>query len=62
MNIELDESIKSIQVFDLLGNLLFNGFYNQRQAIIDLSLLNAGLYLMQVQSETAQYRVKLTKP
>ena len=62
VNIELDESIKSIQVFDLLGNLLFNGSYNQRQAIIDLSLLNAGLYLMQVQSETAQYRVKLTKP
>ena len=60
LNIESNEAIKQIEVFDMLGKLVLT-YGNEKQ--IDLSNLNSGLYLIRFTSENGveQRRVEVSR-
>ena len=60
LNIESNEAIKQIEVFDMLGKLVLTIGYEKQ---IDLSNLNSGLYLIRFTSENGveQRRVEVSR-
>ncbi len=55
------DSIKSISVYNVLGQLVLQQTPNSKQTIIDISLLNAGQYIFKVTSENTFSMVKIVK-
>jgi Secretion system C-terminal sorting domain len=51
VKIKSNKSIDSIQLYNLLGQVVFEKNLNQTEVELNLSFLNSGSYLMRVQSE-----------
>lgn len=54
-------SIKTIAIFDILGNLVIELQPNNREASIDISKLASGLYIAKVSTETGTGSLKIIK-
>jgi endoglucanase Acf2 len=55
------QNMLSITVFNLLGEQVFNLSPRNREAVIDGSRLNSGLYFAQIQTDTGRSTLKLVK-
>ncbi len=55
------ETIKSISVYNLLGQLIQEQTPDSKQAIVDISLLSAGHYIFKVATDTSFSSVKILK-
>jgi len=58
----LDENIETIQVFDMMGNLVLERLaIEDLQATIDMNTLPSGMYIVSVQSETLNKNIRVIK-
>ncbi len=61
MKLDSNTILKSIAVYNLLGQKLYEQYFNDAHVLIDLSNLQLGNYLLKVQGETAQKVIKIVK-
>ena len=61
MKLDSNTILKSIAVYNLLGQKLYEQYFNDAHVLIDLSNLQSGNYLLKVQGETAQKVIKIVK-
>jgi hypothetical protein len=57
LNIEGNHKISQIQIFNVVGNLVFSQLVNQYNAKINLSTLNKGSYFIKVYNQNNQEAV-----
>lgn len=61
LNLSADSTINDIQVYTILGQLILAKKADSRDAVIDMSVLTAGTYLVKVNSENGAKAVKVVK-
>lgn len=54
ININSDENLKSVTIYDVLGNDILNKNSNQTNDVIDVSQFNSGLYFVKIQFENGR--------
>lgn len=55
------ELLKRIIITDLSGRIIFDNTYNDTKAVLSLSELNHGLYLLKISTDKGSYGHKLIK-
>ena len=61
LSLESSSILKLVQVYNLLGQKVYEKSFNNTHALIDLSNLNTGNYVVKVQGEMGQKTVKIIK-
>ena len=59
VNIKHEKAIRSVEIFDLAGKLVFSENYSDTEVKIDLNSIKKGMYLMQITTENQIYSHKL---
>ena len=61
LNIQSQESVKNISIFNVLGQEVYNQKFNNLDMKLDLSGLNVGNYFMKIESDNKQQVLQLVK-
>ena len=62
LNIEFtDKSSRTIKVYDLLGNVLIEKILNSKNEIIDMSMLEDGIYIINIKTGESIVSYKMIK-
>lgn len=61
LNFKTNNSLESIQIFNVIGQEVLNKKLNQRESTIDISYLNPGVYLVKVKSQEIFKSFRLIK-
>jgi len=59
--IESKEPVKSISIYNTMGQIIFTGNYNTTNSTLDLSGYNSGMYIIKVQADNSIYTLKVLK-
>lgn len=59
VNIKHEKAIRSVEIFDLAGKMVFSENYSDTEVKIDLNAIKKGMYLMQITTENQIYSHKL---
>lgn len=59
VTIKHEKAIRSVEIFDLAGKLVFSENFNNNELNLDLSTIKKGMYLMQVTTENQKFSRKL---
>jgi hypothetical protein len=61
INLSVSETIRSIEVFDLLGKRVMEVYPNTAQVVLDMSSLTNGIYTVKVKSDESNQSVRVQK-
>ncbi|MBZ0242087.1 MAG: T9SS type A sorting domain-containing protein, partial [Bacteroidales bacterium] len=59
VNIKHEKAIRSVEIFDLAGKMVFSENFNNNELKLDLSGIKKGMYLMQITTENQRFSRKL---
>ncbi|MBT8273238.1 MAG: VCBS repeat-containing protein [Bacteroidia bacterium] len=61
LNVEADQAIQSVRIYNLLGQIVMTFEPNDHRSKLDVSSLNSGTYIVKIVSEDSQKTLKLVK-
>jgi hypothetical protein len=61
VNLSVSETIRSIEVYDLMGKRVMEFYPNAAQVVLDLSSLTNGIYTVKIKSDELNQSVRVQK-